>query len=194
VLGQGDPVLSPQDLVSFDTADHGCNGGSVLNVWDDIDSNGIRSDECVPYISRDGIEEARPAVCSESGSSTRHKCPVPSSSLDSDLAIQQAVMTVGALEVGFSVYEDFMNYESGIYCRQAAQYLCDHAVKVVGWKKHFSTFYWVVQNSWGPDWGENGFFRIVNCHGDMNSCRWTCLCARANSGAANSSANATHLQ
>merc|ERR1712064_240684 len=49
------------------------------------------------------------------------------------------------------------------------QYLGGHAVKVVGWGKHFSTFYWIVQNSWGPSWGESGFFRIVNWHDDKSS-------------------------
>ena len=38
---------------------------------------------------------------------------------------------------------------------------------IVGWGKEYSKFYWIVQNSWGASWGENGFFRIVNWHDDM---------------------------
>jgi len=33
VLGQDVPVLSPQDLISCDASDHGCNGGTLLNAW-----------------------------------------------------------------------------------------------------------------------------------------------------------------
>lgn len=129
----------------------------------------MRSDACVPYTSGDGSEASCPVACSGSGSSEKYKCPVPTSSLDSDQAIQAAVMTVGAVEVGFSVYEDFMNYDGGIYSYQEGQYLGGHAVKIVGWGKQYSTFYWIVQNSWGPSWGESGFFRIVNWHDDKQS-------------------------
>merc|ERR1711862_119719 len=53
-------------------------------------------------------------------------------------------------------------------------------VKIVGWGKELETFYWVVQNSWGSSWGENGFFRIKNWHDDMESaiaigCGYACL-------------------
>merc|ERR1711974_280195 len=44
-----------------------------------------------------------------------------------------------------------------------------HAVKIVGWGKQVSEFYWIVQNSWGPGWGESGYFRIVNWHTDKMS-------------------------
>lgn len=37
-----------------------------------------------------------------------------------------------------------------------------HAVRLVGWgvDKVTAMPYWLIANSWGPDWGENGFFRI----------------------------------
>merc|ERR1712066_603955 len=78
--------------------------------------------------------------------------------------------TAGAVEVAFSVMEDFMNYKGGVYKAAPNQMeLGGHAVKVVGWGKELNQFYWIVQNSWGPGWGENGFFRIVNWHDDEES-------------------------
>jgi len=169
VLGLGNPVLSPQDMVSCDSSDNGCNGGSLQNAWSFIDSNGLRADDCVPYSAGDGEVESCPAVCTGYGDSTRYKCPVTPTYLDSDAEIQAAVMTVGAVEVGFYVYEDFMNYDGGIYTHLSGQVLGGHAVKIVGWGKQYDQFYWKVQNSWGSSWGESGFFKIVSWHDDMDS-------------------------
>ena len=69
-------------------------------------------------------------------------------------------MTNGPIETGFTVYSDFMSYRGGIYVRHSNQIMGGHAVKVVGWGVENGVNYWIVANSWGPNWGESGFFRI----------------------------------
>lgn len=69
-------------------------------------------------------------------------------------------MTNGPVETGFTVYSDFMSYRGGIYEQNSYSALGGHAVKIVGWGVEDGTDYWIVANSWGPSWGEEGFFRI----------------------------------
>lgn len=42
----------------------------------------------------------------------------------------------------------------------------DHAVLAVGWGVENGQKYWRIQNSWGADWGEDGFFRMVRDEND----------------------------
>jgi cathepsin C len=63
-----------------------------------------------------------------------------------------------------------LHYQSGIYkhssTSQAAPepspfQLTNHIVLIVGWGSENGTPYWRVMNSWGLNWGESGFFRIM---------------------------------
>lgn len=164
-------VLSPQDLISCDSADHACKGGTLPAAWKYIEANGLEADSSMPYKSGDGsCNNTCVPVCPHGfPDSSAHRCPVAPTFLSSDQDIQAAIMTVGAVEVGFFVMEDFMNYKSGIYTYQSGMQLGGHAVKVVGWGHEGEKFYWTVQNSWGPSWGEGGYFRIANWHEDKES-------------------------
>ncbi|KAF8568976.1 hypothetical protein P879_07956 [Paragonimus westermani] len=80
---------------------------------------------------------------------------------DREEDIMRELMQNGPMEVAFSVYADFMNYDEGIYHHVAGDYLGGHAVKLLGWGVENGTKYWLIANSWNEGWGEKGFFRIL---------------------------------
>ena len=55
-------------------------------------------------------------------------------------------------------------YVGGIMRRHCTYQEVNHAVQAVGYGKEVvdgvTVPYWVVRNSWGPDWGESGYLRI----------------------------------
>jgi cathepsin B len=55
-------VLSPQWLVSCDNSNLGCNGGNLPLVWQYMESTGIPTDACDPYISGGG--DSHTGTCS----------------------------------------------------------------------------------------------------------------------------------
>jgi len=161
--GQTNVILSPEDLVSCDTTDMGCNGGYLENAWDYMQNTGIVTDSCFPYSAGNGDAAPCPSpfTCQDGSTPTRYKAQ-NIVSLSDVASIQTSIQTYGPVETGFSVYQDFMNYQSGVYKHTSGSLLGGHAVKIIGWGvTSDSTQYWIVANSWGTSWGINGFFWIL---------------------------------
>jgi len=75
--------------------------------------------------------------------------------------IQKEIMTNGPVEADFEVYADFPTYKSGVYQRHSDELLGGHAIRILGWGTEDSVPYWLVANSWNPDWGDKGYFKIL---------------------------------
>lgn len=75
-------------------------------------------------------------------------------------SIREEIYRNGDVEVAFTVYADFMNYESGIYTHKSGAYRGGHAVVAVGYGVENGVEYLICENSWGPRWGDKGFFKI----------------------------------
>ena len=158
-------VLSPEDMVSCDYFDLGCNGGRLTMSWVYLRLFGIVSDSCKPYTSGDGKVEKCPFFtkkCKNSEEVYKKYHAKNFYSLTSIDDIKNNLVQHGPVETGFSVFDDFINYKSGIYRKSPnAKFLGGHAVKIVGWGKEDDTEYWIVANSWDTKWGEQGYFRIA---------------------------------
>ena len=152
-------VLSPQWLVSCDGGlfgNDGCGGGFLSRVWSYLESHGIPLDSCVPYTSGDNDESGS---CPKSENCSFYKA-TGVTAYDGPANIQAGLLEGGPVETCFDVYQDFMSYSSGVYVHTTGSYLGGHCVKMLGWGNQNGTNYWIVANSWGTTWGQEGVFWI----------------------------------
>jgi len=166
------PTLSPQDLVSCDKSDNGCEGGMLENAWKQLENVGIVQDSQFPYVSGDGKNVPVCPYKDDDCTIKRFKVKKGTSrELDCPVDIKKSIMNGGPVQTGFMVYEDFMHYKSGIYTHKEGKELGGHAVMIIGWGKENGQEYWIAENSWGPTWGEEGYFRIAlgECNFDANA-------------------------
>jgi cathepsin B len=165
--GQVNVTLAPQDLVACNFENFGCGGGFLVNTIDFLQTEGVTSEECMPYQDRDspcGFKCANASVADYLGS--KHYCRPGSLKIHTRQEdIQRELMANGPLMVGLTVYEDFNSYKAGVYHHVAGNMVGGHAIIMVGWghsdeEGGDGSLYWICQNQWGTNWGEDGFIRI----------------------------------
>jgi hypothetical protein len=81
----------------------------------------------------------------------------------------------GPVATGFLMYPDFYTFDpkTQIYkWNGQGQSVGGHAVEIVGWGEENGVKYWWIKNSWGTDWGINGYFKFIrgenNCEIEEN--------------------------
>ena len=148
--------LSVQQLLdcAVNYATHGCHGGYFYGAFDYARKHGMEQNQHYPYTGR------------------RQPCQyqwvhaVVYVEEYFDVQIHNATALKAALQVGpVAVSVDahdkvFKYYEGGIITGDCGTHL-DHAVLAVGWGIEDGIEYFIVKNSWGPDYGEDGYLRIA---------------------------------
>ena len=176
--------LSEQELVDCSKENYGCNGGFMHKAFDFIIKNkGLVSNEDYPYKaitqkcnfckcschSNNSCELCDSCNLDFSNTTIIHKnkvngsylkeyeFSVPKSIIDRIISLQISPITI-AVDAS-SIY--FRYYKSGIIDINinGTQQL-NHAVLLVGYGFDNDGLYWIIQNSWGSDWGDNGFCKI----------------------------------
>ena len=152
--------LSEQNLVDCVTSCYGCNGGLMTSAYDYVvrrQSGHFMLETDYPYTGYDG-------TCRYSSSKATSQCTgyVEVSEYDEDdLAAKISSLGPAAIAIDASNWS-FQLYSGGIYDESScSQYNLDHGVGCVGYGSTGSQNYWIVRNSWGTSWGEDGYIRMI---------------------------------
>ncbi|VDN00247.1 unnamed protein product, partial [Thelazia callipaeda] len=159
--------LSEQNILDCSDekyGNYGCDGGLMMNAFAYvIDNNGVDTEKSYPYLGYQG-------VCRYSnltrGSSAFGSRLLPYG--DEDM-MKLAVAVVGPISVAFNA-NPIIFYNGGVFYEEDCSDWINHGVTAVGYGtdkvklKNGTTVmmdYWLLKNSWGSDWGENGYLRIA---------------------------------
>jgi len=150
------PVLGPQQIVDCDTSgqDEGCNGGYPYGAFEYIMSaGGQETESAYPYTAQDGTCQFNAADIAAKIVNWQY---VTQSS--SETAMQQYVYSTSPISVCVDAADVWQDYNGGVVTSSSGcGNTLDHAVQVTGWLVQNNTNVWNVRNSWGADWGEQGY-------------------------------------
>ncbi|EDL85703.1 cathepsin S [Rattus norvegicus] len=167
--------LSAQNLVDCSTEEKygnkGCGGGFMTEAFQYIiDNGGIDSEASYPYKAMDEKchydPKNRAATCSR-------YIELP---FGDEEALKEAVATKGPVSVGIDAsHSSFFLYQSGVYDDPSCTENVNHGVLVVGYGTLDGKDYWLVKNSWGLHFGDQGYIRMAR--NNKNHCGIASYCS-----------------
>ena len=150
--------FSEQQLVDCNIQNDGCEGGNVDLAFDYFENHYVCELKDYEYFAID--EQCRNKIgCNDDVKSSLIKsyCQV---SMNDENELKKAV---SLQPVSVAIEADsthFRQYHSGIFDYNGCGTDLDHAVLVIGYGTENGIDYWIVKNSWGTNWGEDGYIRI----------------------------------
>jgi len=154
--------VSEQQLVDC-VPGNDCDGGHMINAWNHVArAGGIQSEESYPYTHQNGR-------CKEDDSMYVAHVTGHGEVASSEDQMEQALVDIGyPLSIAVHAGSTFQHYHSGVYddthCKSGQ---LNHGILIVGYEKTGSEPFWIVKNSWGPEWGDHGY---INMKMGVNTC------------------------
>nr|CAH8824643.1 unnamed protein product [Trichobilharzia regenti] len=156
--------LSSQQLIdcSQSFGNHGCLGGDMNNAFRYVESNGIQKEENYPYLNKEGR-------CQHTKSkSIIHSKLIIEVKANDEEELKTVLYEHGPVSAGINVEQQFIRYKTGIYQSSSCSATnVNHAVLIVGYGHENGIDYWIIKNSWGTTWGEDGYVRIRRNYNNM---------------------------
>jgi len=151
-------ALSEEELVQCSTnGNMGCNGGLMDNAFQwAITNGGMDTEQDYPYTSGGGNTGTCITAKQKNDAAkftSYHDLP------NDEDQMAAWVSTHGPLSIAVDASSGWQTYSGGIVTDCDGQQL-DHGVLIVGYGTQGTTNYWIVKNSWGTGWGENGYIRL----------------------------------
>ncbi|KAI3832697.1 hypothetical protein MKW98_002243 [Papaver atlanticum] len=150
--------LSEQELVDCDTKgeDQGCEGGLMDDAFEFIQENrGLATEANYPYNRVDGSCNTKKANIHAASINGYEDVPA-----NNEASLLKAVSKQPVSVAIDASGQEFQFYSSGVFTGTCGTDL-DHGVTAIGYGTDSDgTKYWLVKNSWGTSWGEDGYIRM----------------------------------
>ncbi|KAI6240269.1 Peptidase C1A domain containing protein [Aphelenchoides fujianensis] len=165
------PVLSVQAIVECASGALGCNGGNAEAVYEYAQKNGgIPHDTCNEYRAADRkcdklsrCYTCWPGKGCEPVANYTSYTLKEGSSIDSDpKQLKAELYHHGPIPCGIAA-DPIVDYKGGIVNYTGGSAHIDHLVELVGYgEDEAGVQFWILRNSWGTAWGEQGWFRVIS--------------------------------
>ncbi|KAF7391280.1 hypothetical protein HZH66_009760 [Vespula vulgaris] len=159
--------LSEQELVDCDKLDDACNGGLPDNAYRAIENlGGLELESDYPYIGKD-----EKCYINQRKIKVEVVSAVNITSNETKMAqwlVQNGPISIGINANAMQFYMGGISHPFKFLCNP---YNLDHGVLIVGYGiRKYPLFkkelpYWIIKNSWGPQWGEQGYYRVYRGDG-----------------------------
>ena len=163
IFGSGLVSLAEQQLVDCVTVDDGCNGGMTYDAYTYLMSHNAYLEADWPYTATDGTCTYKKSEASSVTLST-YVCVDPQTPAQMKIAVAQQPVAI-SIDAGSDV---FHNYSGGVLDSEDCGINTNHAMSIIGYgtDEDSGLEYWNVRNSWGTDWGVDGYIKIAITSGD----------------------------